>query len=330
MTMDIILTKLDDVWTHVRTCESIEKELSEYFKFRIPNWFWHPKVKAGVWSGYIYLFSPTTKQIYTGLVHRIQEFAKERSYSIQLDPNLNEERIRPTEDDLVEIISSWNLPFLPRDYQLESLKACILSDRRLILSPTGSGKSLLIYMLLRTYERVLAARKQKALIIVPSQNLCLQMYSDFKDYAVNDKWNADTYVHIIMEGRDKVSEKRIFVSTWQSIHKMPKKYFEQFGFVLVDECLSPNTKIMMHDGNEKEIKHIQIGDLVKTHSIDGKIENKPVTKIHKNLTKVGKILKITLTDGEQILITENHKIMTETGEWKIAGKLRPEDVIVAY
>ena len=56
------------------------------------------------------------------------------------------------------------------------------------------------------------------------------MYSDFIDYGWSDK-----YVHRIYSGHERVTDKPVVVSTWQSLYKLPKKYFEDFGCIIGDE-----------------------------------------------------------------------------------------------
>ena len=99
----------------------------------------------------------------------------------------------------------------------------------MLVSPTASGKSLIIYALIRFYNYLL--KDKKILILVPTTSLVEQMYSDFIDYGWNDK-----YLHRIYQGHEKVTDKPIIISTWQSIYKLDKKYFEdQFEDILFDE-----------------------------------------------------------------------------------------------
>ena len=58
------------------------------------------------------------------------------------------------------------------------------------------------------------------------------MYSDFADYG----WFPDEHCHKLYAGSDKHTSKEVVISTWQSIYKLDKKYFSQFGAVFVDEC----------------------------------------------------------------------------------------------
>ena len=105
-----------------------------------------------------------------------------------------------------------------------------------MLSPTGSGKSLVIYTLLRHYLNLLP-KDQKVLIIVPTIGLVSQMFSDIRDYAgMDSNWNPVENCHIMYAGKEKNTRKRVVISTWQSLHKMPKEYFQQFGTVFGDEA----------------------------------------------------------------------------------------------
>ena len=116
----------------------------------------------------------------------------------------------------------------PRDYQYAAVYSAIKNNRKLLLSPTGSGKSLMIYALVRYY----CATRKKTLIIVPTTSLVEQMVNDFCDYG----WNADDHVHKIYGGKDKVTDKPVIISTWQSIYKFPKRYFDDIECVIGDEA----------------------------------------------------------------------------------------------
>jgi superfamily II DNA or RNA helicase len=56
------------------------------------------------------------------------------------------------------------------------------------------------------------------------------MSSDFEDYG----WYG--HVQKVYQGYTTKVENDVVVSTWQSLYKMPKKYFEQFGCVIGDEA----------------------------------------------------------------------------------------------
>jgi len=79
-------------------------------------------------------------------------------------------------------------------------------------------------------------KNKKVLIIVPTVSLVEQMVSDFKDYSGGNGWDTERNCHKILSGAAKTTEKRVVVSTWQSVFKQPEKYFEQFGAVIGDEA----------------------------------------------------------------------------------------------
>jgi len=70
------------------------------------------------------------------------------------------------------------------------------------------------------------------LIIVPTVTLVHQMYSDFESYG----FKSEKYIHKIYSGQDKVTDKPIVLTTWQSIYKLRKDWFKQFDVVIGDEA----------------------------------------------------------------------------------------------
>jgi superfamily II DNA or RNA helicase len=101
-------------------------------------------------------------------------------------------------------------------------------NRKLLLSPTASGKSLMIYAITRYHVE----NNRRILIVVPTTSLVEQMYKDFEDYG----WGAEKYCHRVYAGRDKTSDYSVTITTWQSIYKLDKKYFNDFNVVIGDEA----------------------------------------------------------------------------------------------
>lgn len=166
--------------------------------------------------------------LYTGLLHYLKVFCDARRYTFDVDPKLEE--IQPwLREDTEKFIRSLKLPFTARDYQATAINHAVKHRRALLVSPTGSGKSLILYSIARYY-------KKKTLIIVPTISLVSQMISDFREYSKEDpSFDVDKMCHPIFAGQDKVSKKPIIVSTWQSIYKMPKEFFKDFEVVMGDE-----------------------------------------------------------------------------------------------
>ena len=235
---DIEIQEVDSVHIKVNCDRSIAKELSQFFTFTVPNYQYTPSYKNKIWDGQIRLFNVHTRTIYAGLIDYILKFAYDRGYSIsnpiQNGNNISKNNIEKYVKEKLKPSSSGKSIEL-YEHQLDAINNAINNDRCLLLSPTGSGKSLIIYCLIRYYESILSKDK-KILIVVPTTGLVAQMYNDFKDYSSKVKWSADNNCHSIYAGQDKVTEKRIVISTWQSIYKMPDKYFKQFGAVFGDEC----------------------------------------------------------------------------------------------
>jgi superfamily II DNA or RNA helicase len=82
----------------------------------------------------------------------------------------------------------------------------------------------------------LAQKHKRALIIVPTTSLVEQLSSDFMNYGQNDGAFSDKWIHKIYSGKEKDPISPIVVTTWQSIYKMPKQWFDQFGMVIGDEA----------------------------------------------------------------------------------------------
>jgi len=236
----IVIAKLNETFLQISCEKHIAYELNEYFSFKIPNAQFHPKVKARMWDGKIRLFNIQTGQLYFGLLPYLKEWTKKHSYQIQTDiidakplTGLDIESIKEFFDSLN--LYCKNVKITPRDYQIASFMECVKNDRVLLLSPTSSGKSLVIYSLIRWYQKFLD--NDKMLIVVPTTNLVSQMYGDFGDYSSHDKnWNVEKYCHKIYSGKAKNSKEQIYISTWQSLYKLPKEYFEQFSLIVGDEA----------------------------------------------------------------------------------------------
>jgi superfamily II DNA or RNA helicase len=116
----------------------------------------------------------------------------------------------------------------PRDYQIEGVYDALRHNRKLLISPTASGKSLMIYSIVRYYVE----KGQNTLIVVPTTSLVEQMYKDFADYG----WDVGSFCHKIYAGKERETDSQVIITTWQSIYKLPKQYFARFNVVVGDEA----------------------------------------------------------------------------------------------
>jgi superfamily II DNA or RNA helicase len=222
--MDTVTVEyVDDVHIRVRSDAGIAQEISDYFTFFVPGYQFMPKYKSRMWDGKIRLFNPYNALLYAGLLPRLEKFCRDRDYRL-----VKEERFRDTELDLehaVEWIRKLNPTFPPRDYQVDAFVHAIRKRRALLLSPTASGKSFIIYLLVRYFN-------VPTLIVVPTTSLVNQMYGDFEEYG----FDSERYVHKIYSGHDKLTDKPIVVTTWQSVYQLPKKWFDRYKLVIGDEA----------------------------------------------------------------------------------------------
>jgi superfamily II DNA or RNA helicase len=225
---NIILHKRNEAFIQFECDRGTAQELSDYFTFFVPGYQFMPAFKNRIWDGKVRLADLRNFTIYHGLVPYIQQFCEERDYELTIDPEVNT-AINYSAIEAKEFIDTLNLPYEVRDYQLKSFIQAVRNKRIMILSPTASGKSLILYMILRHLQHT---DHQKGLLIVPTTSLVEQMYKDFEDYG----YDSDQYCHRQYSGKEKHSDKFLTITTWQSIYKNPKEYFEQFDFVLGDEA----------------------------------------------------------------------------------------------
>jgi superfamily II DNA or RNA helicase len=212
---------------------SIAQEMYDAFSFYVPGFKFMPAYKRKVWDGQIHMLNRSTGEINAGLYNQIRRFAMERGYGIELvqsDYGLPSDKNKINHIKTMGWLSTLGLPFPPRDYQYDALVHGLENHRTVLLSPTGSGKSMIIYLLSRWYLR--REDDKKILIIVPTTSLVEQMYKDFEDYG----FDVSNEVHRIYSGKDKDTDKDIIITTWQSVHRLGAMWFTKFGMVIGDEC----------------------------------------------------------------------------------------------
>ena len=221
MASEIILKKIDEVFMQVQCDDGLARDLFDFFSFTVPNAKFMPSVKNRYWDGKVRLFSNKTNKIYIGLLPYVDEFCRERGFNFEGIQDVIGEKQRATEE-LHQFVEELNLPFSPRDYQMEAFRTAVQYGRQLLLSPTASGKSLIIYLLARYYNK-------KTLIIVPTTSLVEQMAKDFIDYGYDED------ICKIYSGQP-VFDAPITITTWQSFAKAPKDVMQSFDVVVGDEA----------------------------------------------------------------------------------------------
>lgn len=232
----IKIQQLDTVNIKIDCDRGIAKEISSFFTFTVPNYKFTPAYRNKVWDGKIRLFNTATHTLYAGLLEYVFKFSQERGYKVEYSPLSSFLDIE--HNDVSNFLQTFKVysggkEIKPHEHQLDAIKHALTHKRSLLISPTGSGKSLIIYMMVRFLLENIPNDK-KILIVVPTTGLVSQMFNDFKDYS-----NKDGFVkhcHQVYSGEDKVTNKRVVITTWQSVYKLKEDYFKDFYCVFGDEC----------------------------------------------------------------------------------------------
>ena len=227
MTDVVHVEQMNAVYLKVTADPGVRQEIANYFSFKPSGYQFTPAYKNRVWDGVIRLYNPMRPLLYVGLFSRLKNFCESLGYIVEAPDHLMLGENIP-DDYGYQIAKDINCKFEPRDYQNQYIVDAIRDSRSLSLSPTSSGKSLIIYLIQQHYYRTY---NHRTLVIVPTIGLVHQMAGDFIDYGCDPD-----IIYKIQGGVDKNTSHPIVISTWQSLIKLPKEWFDQFKVVLGDEA----------------------------------------------------------------------------------------------
>ena len=228
----LVISKKNEVYLQVKSEPHVYYELSDYFTFDVPGAKFMPQYRNKYWDGKIRLFSNHNGEMYVGLLDKLIKFCEDHEYTyefreseyyglpFEVNGMISKEGVK----DYMTAISRY----APREYQVEGVYDALKHNRKLLISPTASGKSLMIYSIVRYYVE----KGKNTLIVVPTTSLVEQMYKDFADYG----WDVGSFCHKIYAGKERETDSQVIITTWQSIYKLPRKYFERFSVVVGDEA----------------------------------------------------------------------------------------------
>ena len=231
--MDLTISKKNEVFLKIDSKEPhIFCELSDIFTFEVPGAKFMPQYRNKYWDGKIRLFNQANGEIYVGLLDKIISFCKKSDYQYEFVHSdfygtpFEENGFISLEGvkDYMNKITRYE----PRQYQIQGVFDALKYNRKLLISPTASGKSLMIY----TITRYMVDKGHSVLLVVPTTSLVEQMYKDFIDYG----WNSDENCHRIYAGKEKHTNKPVTITTWQSIYKLERSFFKKYGCVIGDEA----------------------------------------------------------------------------------------------
>lgn len=232
----ISVEKINHVYLRVYSDPGIEQELSDFFTFQVPGYKFMPAYKQGVWDGKIRMYDLQRKTLYVGLLKYLLDFSERNGYEVKyLNEVVSKTEIKPQE--VKEYVDWLNLhgrdgKIEVRSYQYEAIWKGLTEERTILLSPTASGKSLIIYCMIRHHLE----QNRKVILIVPNTSLVEQMYSDFMTYSSDNGWKTNRHCQKLYSGFSKTFEADVLITTWQSIYKQPPQWFKQFDVVFGDEA----------------------------------------------------------------------------------------------
>jgi len=282
----ITITKLNESTIRVIGDDSIEQELRDFFTFDVPGARYTPMYKAKMWDGKIRMYDIHRKTLQKGLYNYVVKFCEKNGYKYAHDGEvLTKTDIGlPKVQEFIQWLNpcSRGVPITPRDYQIEAVHHAIENERALLLSPTASGKSLIIYSTMRYHLE----HDRKCIIIVPTTSLVEQMYADFVDYSTGNGWNVEKHCQKLYSGFTRDVSSNVLITTWQSVYKQPAAWFKQFDVCFGDEAHLFKAKSLTSAMDKMSETRYRIGT---TGTIDAKNANKLVLEgvfgpVHKVIT----------------------------------------------
>ena len=177
---DIIIQKKNELDIVLECEQHILYELQEAYSFDVEGASFSPAYRKKYWDGKIRLLSTHTKTLATGLTYSLCRWCDRHGYTWEFKNNEYygtpyevDERIF---EEGVELFMNKISGVKPRQYQIDTVFHALKEYRKTILSPTGSGKSLMIYAIARYLKSI----DKKVIIVVPSKGLVEQMTKDLR------------------------------------------------------------------------------------------------------------------------------------------------------
>lgn len=232
MKYDLIIYKENESFIKIDCEDDINHEINNLFSAFAPGYRFNPRFIRKLWDGKTRFYSPITQLLPIGFVTNLIKWAKNKNYNYLTKgfDNFVDNEIKI--DELENFINSkLKNNYKIRDYQLNAVYNALNKKHGVLLSCTGSGKSLIIYSIFRY---LIENKKLKhMLLIVPNVSLVEQIYSDFKDYGWDE---IDDYVELLYATKKPTYKLPILISTWQSLEKLDKDFFEKYQAIVIDEC----------------------------------------------------------------------------------------------
>lgn len=290
---------------------SIQQALSYFAK----DYAHMPLYKRGIWDGKVYLFKVSNCLCPSGLLGTLKELQTRLDFELVVTPGPYSEVIPFDVDFFLERITPLS-QFEIMTHQLGSVEEVLTNNRRLVLSPTSSGKSLIQYLCARY---VIEKHRQRVLIIVPNKSLVVQMREDFTEYATDD-WGGEKDIHAIYAEQEIWTSHDVVVSTYQTAVKLAPEWYAQFGAIFIDEAHGATSKSVttIIDSTKHMLFHAGFtGTLNGTymHEMEMKARFGDVTKLvtTRELMDMGIVSKLII---HALHLNHNDEAMKLAAKWK--------------
>lgn len=330
----LYVEKLDEVYIRVFGDASVERELTDFFTYEYPGARYTPQYRARLWDGKVRLYDPIRKTLYLGLYEYLEKFCARNDYLLRTKEAVVADNVVTTE--VVQEFAEWlkpcsrGEPIQIRDYQIEAVQTALNKERVLLLSPTASGKSFIIYTTMRWHIN----EGRKCILIVPTTSLVEQMYADFEDYSSENGFVVKNHCQKLYSGFPKEFTKDVLITTWQSIYLQPKAWFRQFNVMFGDEAHNFKAKSLTGVMEKMDNIRYRIGttgtlDNKKIHQlvlegIFGPVHRVTTTKALMDSGRLSalNITCIILKYGEEIRKERNKNTYQDEMDWLVSNEKR--------
>ena len=171
MARDVIIEKKNELEITLKCEQHILYELQEAFSFDVEGASFSPAYRKKYWDGKIRLLNMSHQTLPAGLTYQLCKWCDRHDYTWDFKNNsyygLPYEQDDKIFYDGVELFMNKIASVSPRKYQVDTVFNALKEYRKTIVSPTGSGKSLMIYSIVRYLKSI----DKRTLIVVPSKSL---------------------------------------------------------------------------------------------------------------------------------------------------------------
>ena len=91
------ITKKNEVFLQVNTEPSIARAVSDFFTFEVPGARFMPAYRNRIWDGKIRLYSPSTGELYVGLLPYLTKYLNDYEEDYTVSEDLQDEKTIDTQ-----------------------------------------------------------------------------------------------------------------------------------------------------------------------------------------------------------------------------------------